>query len=177
MCLTKFACTFNRVTMKLTFHKLCKSNWAESIPRFSRKPQHLGIKIYFPATELRSKIDFMDWGVTVREREKITTPPPNSIFLLTSYSAVPIIWTPGTGYEANLASCQLKFTGKNFRQIYRKSIASVWRNLSTVFVSRILCCVAQVYKSFFFFSEKPFYETYSTLDSHSYTVIFYVVAY
>ena len=60
MCLTKFACTFNRVTMKLTFHKLCKSNCAESIPRFSRKTQHLGIKIYFAATELRSKIDFME---------------------------------------------------------------------------------------------------------------------
>ena len=60
----------------------------------------------------------------------------------------------GTGYEANLASCQLKFPGKNCRQIYRKSIASVWRNLSTVFVSRILCCVAQVYKSFFFFFRK-----------------------
>ena len=73
-----------------------------------------------------------------------------------------------------ISFCRLKFPGKNCRQIYRKSKASVWRNLSTGFVSRILCCVALIYKSLFF-REQPFYENYWTLDSHSNTVIFHAV--
>ena len=54
-----------------------------------------------------------------------------------------------------LSSCRLKFPGKNCRQIYGKSKASIWRSLGTVtdpkFVSKILCCVALAYKSYFQF--------------------------
>ena len=44
------------------------------------------------------------------------------------------------------------------------------------FVSRILCCTALVYNSFFF-SEQPFYGNYLTLDSHTNKVIFHAVSY
>ena len=37
----------------------------------------------------------------------------------------------------NLSSCQLEFAGKNCRQIYGKSKASVWRNLSKVTAPKI----------------------------------------
>ena len=58
--------------------------------------------------------------------------------------------------EKIFSSCRLKFAGKNCRQIYGKSKARVWRNLGTIslrcpkFVSKILCCVALVYNSYFF---------------------------
>ena len=55
--------------------------------------------------------------------------------------------------------------GKNYRQIYGKSKASLWRNLGTGrlpnFFSTILCFVALAYESYF--SEQPFYGNYSTL--------------
>ena len=62
------------------------------------------------------------------------------------------------------STCRLKFPGKKCKQIYGKSKASVWGNLSTVirppkFVSKILCCVSLVYNSYFF-SEQPFYGNY-----------------
>ena len=37
----------------------------------------------------------------------------------------------------NFSSCRLKFPGKNCRQIYGKSKASVWRNLRTVAATQI----------------------------------------
>ena len=43
-------------------------------------------------------------------------------------------------------------------------------------VSKILCCVALVYDSYFF-SELPFCVNYSTLDAHANTVISSAVAY
>ena len=50
--------------------------------------------------------------------------------------------------------CRPEFPGKTCRQIYGKYKASDCRNVSTgtppKFVSRILCCVALVYKSYFF---------------------------
>ena len=53
------------------------------------------------------------------------------------------------------SSCRQKIPRKNCRQIYGKSKAGVWRNLSTVmapkFVSNILCCVALFYNSIVFF--------------------------
>ena len=61
-----------------------------------------------------------------------------------------------------------------------KSKASLWRNLSTVTpqkcLSTILCFLALVYKSYFF-SEQPFYGHYSTLGSHTNTIIFHTLAY
>ena len=50
------------------------------------------------------------------------------------------------------STCRLRFPGKKCKQIYGKSKASVWGNLSTVirppkFVSKILCCAALVYSS------------------------------
>ena len=42
---------------------------------------------------------------------------------------------------------------------------------------KILCCVALVCNSFFFFSEQPFYGNYSTLDSRRNTVISHAVSY
>ena len=44
------------------------------------------------------------------------------------------------------------------------------------FFRRILRSEALVYKSYFF-SEQPFYGNYSTLDSHTNTVIFHAFAY
>ena len=44
------------------------------------------------------------------------------------------------------------------------------------FLSTILCFVALVYESFFF-SEQPFYGNYSTLNSHTHTVISHTFAY
>ena len=71
-------------------------------------------------------------------------------------------------------------SGENYRQIYRKSKASLWRNLSTGmplnFFRIILCFVALVY-NWYFFSEQPFYGNYSTLDSHTNTVISHTFAY
>ena len=69
---------------------------------------------------------------------------------------------------------------ENYRQIYGKPKASFWRNLSTdrppQFFRTILCFVAIVYNCFFF-SEQPFYENYSTLDSHANTAISHTFAY
>ena len=49
-----------------------------------------------------------------------------------------------------------------------KSKASDRINLGTgvapLIVSTILCCEAQVYNSFFFFLEQPFYENHPTID-------------
>ena len=68
---------------------------------------------------------------------------------------------------------------ENYRQIYGKSKASLWRNLSTGTPPKcfrtILCFVALVY-NWFFFSEQPFYGIYSTLDSHTNTVISHTFA-
>ena len=74
----------------------------------------------------------------------------------------------------NCFSCRLKFPGKNCRQIYGKSKASIWRNLSTVtaatkIVSRILCCVALVYNSYiyiFFFQKSRFTEIVDIRSSY-----------
>ena len=45
------------------------------------------------------------------------------------------------------------------------------------FFRRILRSEALVYKSYFFFSEQTFYANYSTLDSHTITVISQAFAY
>ena len=69
---------------------------------------------------------------------------------------------------------------ENYRQIYGKSKASLWRNLSTgtppKFFNTILCFVA-LSLQLIFLSEQPFYGNYSTLDSHTNTAIFHAFAY
>ena len=76
-----------------------------------------------------------------------------------------------------------KKSGEKYRQIYEKSKESLWRNLSTGtppnFFRTILCFVALVAFSLqlIFFSEQPFYRNYSTLDSHTNTVISPTFAY
>ena len=58
--------------------------------------------------------------------------------------------------------------------------ASLWGNLSTdtppKFFSKILCFLASVY-NFFFFYKKPLCGNYSTLDSHTNTVVSHAFAY
>ena len=58
--------------------------------------------------------------------------------------------------------------------------ASLWRNLSTdtppKFFSKILCFLASVY-NFFFKWKKPLCGNYSTLDSHTNTVVSHAFAY
>ena len=66
------------------------------------------------------------------------------------------------------------FPGLSYRQMYRK-LEKVVLGLPvhvtlSMFSSRILGSEASVYKSYFF-SEQPFYGNYSTLDSHTITVI------
>ena len=62
---------------------------------------------------------------------------------------------------------------ENYRQIYGKSKASFWRNLSTgipkFFQDNPLLCSFSL--QLIFCSEQPFYGNYSTLDSHTNTVI------
>ena len=72
----------------------------------------------------------------------------------------------------------LRKSRENYRQIYGKSKANLWRNLGTgtppnVFRT-ILCFVALVYNWYFVHS---FYGNYSTLDSHTNTVISQTFAY
>ena len=66
--------------------------------------------------------------------------------------------------------------GKNYRQIYGKSKASHWRNLSTgtppKFSSTILCFVALVYDSYYFQNSH-----FWTIDSQTNTVISHTFAY
>ena len=62
----------------------------------------------------------------------------------------------------------------NYRQIYGKSKESLWRNLSTgtppkFFQDNPLLCSFSL--QVIFCSEQPFYGNYSTLDSHTNTVI------
>ena len=69
---------------------------------------------------------------------------------------------------------------ENYRQIYGKSKASLWRNLSTgtppnFFQDNPLLCSFSL--QLIFFSEQPFYGNYSTLDSHTNTVISHAFAY
>ena len=69
--------------------------------------------------------------------------------------------TEGVTFARRPRTTFLKFSihlsvspSKNYIQIYGKSKASLWRNLSTgtpqKFLSAILCFVALVYKSYFF---------------------------
>ena len=72
----------------------------------------------------------------------------------------------------------LRKSRENYRQIYGKSKANLWRNLGTgtppnVFRT-ILCFAALVYNWYFVHS---FYGNYSTLDSHTNTVISQTFAY
>ena len=63
-----------------------------------------------------------------------------------------------------------------FKSDFRSS--STCNALNLFFFSRILRSEALVHNSFFFFfSEKPFYRNYSTLDSHTNTVISHAVAF
>ena len=48
----------------------------------------------------------------------------------------------------NCFSCRLKFPGKNCRQIYGKSKASIWRNLSTVTAATKICQQNPLLRSF-----------------------------
>ena len=71
-------------------------------------------------------------------------------------------------------------TGLSYRKMYRKFLKAVLGLLvhvtPSIFFRRILRSDALVYKSFFFF-EQPFYGNFSTLDSHTNTVISHVFAY
>ena len=69
---------------------------------------------------------------------------------------------------------------ENYRQIYGKCKASLWRNLSTdtppkFFLDNLLHCSFSL--QLIFFSEQPFYGNYPTLDSHTNTVISHAFAY
>ena len=61
---------------------------------------------------------------------------------------------------------------ENYRQIYGKSKANLWRNLSTG-TPPDNPCFCSFSLQLIFFSEQPFYDygNYSTLDSHTNTVI------
>ena len=76
--------------------------------------------------------------------------------------------------------CLQFFAGLSYRQMYRKFKKVVLGLLVHVTPSnvfrRILRSEALVYKSYFF-SEQPFYGNYSTLDSHTNTVISHAFAY
>ena len=68
---------------------------------------------------------------------------------------------------------------ENYRQIYGKSKESLWRNLSTgrppiFFQDNPLLCSLSL--QLIFFSEQPFYGNYSTLHSHTNTVISHTFA-
>ena len=69
--------------------------------------------------------------------------------------------------------------GLSYRQMYRKFQKVVSGLLvhvtPLIYFSRILKSEALVYKSYF--SEEPFYGNYSTLDSHTNTVISHAFAY
>ena len=72
------------------------------------------------------------------------------------------------------------FPGLSYRQMYRK-LQKVVLGLLThvtplIFFSRILRGEALVYNSYFF-PEQPYYGDYSTLDSHTNTVISHAFAY
>ena len=66
------------------------------------------------------------------------------------------------------------FPGLSYRQMYRKFKKNGSRSFSACnalnLFSRILS-ETLAYNSFFFFSEQPFYGNYTTLDSHTNTVI------
>ena len=69
---------------------------------------------------------------------------------------------------------------ENYRQMYGKSKASLWRNLSTgappnFFKDNPLSCSFSL--QLIFFGGQPFYGNYSTLDSHTNTVISHTFAY
>ena len=74
----------------------------------------------------------------------------------------------------NCFSCRLKFPGKNCRQIYGKSKASIWRNLSTVTAATKICQQNPLLRSFslqyiyiyiyIFFFRKAVLRKLSTLD-------------
>ena len=86
-----------------------------------------------------------------------------------------------TVFDAILTSMQTCQDLKSlYVQIYGKSKASLWRNLSTgtprKFFGTILCFVA-VSLQLIFFSEQPFYGNYSTLHSHTNTVISHAFAF
>ena len=86
-----------------------------------------------------------------------------------------------TVFDAILTSRQTCQDLKSlYVQIYGKSKARLWRNLSTgtprKFFGTILCFVA-VSLQLIFFSEQPFYGNYSTLHSHTNTVISHAFAF
>ena len=71
--------------------------------------------------------------------------------------------------------CLQESPRNNYRKIYGKSKASLSRNLSTgtppkfFYYNLLLCSFSPQF--IFFFSEQPFNRNYSTLDSHTNTVI------
>ena len=93
------------------------------------------------------------------------------------HALVPLFKIFYTFVSKNFSSCRLKFPGKNCRQIYGKSKASVWRNLSTATAPKQNPLLCSFSLHFIFFSEQPFYGNQSTLDSHTNTVISHAVAF
>ena len=70
-----------------------------------------------------------------------------------------------------------KITDKYNMENLKQASEEIWAQVPPKFFSTILRLVALVYKSFFFFSEQPFYRNYSTLASHTNTVISHAFAY
>ena len=80
-----------------------------------------------------------------------------------------------------LRTFSIHLSVRKSRKNYRKSRASLWRNLSTgtsqTFFSIILCFVAFYSLQVIYVLEQLFYGNYSTLDSHTNTVISYTFVY
>ena len=115
---------------------------------------------------LQSKIFYLWFKIKKQKGYRMVFPKNGDIWKLIKFSIQ--------------LSGSVRKSRENYRQIYGKTKASLWRNLSTVtapkiFKDNLLLCSFSL--QLIFFSEQPFYGNYSTLDSNTNTAISHTFAY